>query len=481
MWSVLKKRISRLHALLTRSINGLVGHLLRSRWPEIALLGVVSIAYGFGVLNPDPTLVLPGREIQAHVGFMELFNHWLRGETSFPLWNPIPGHGRSLIADPFLFVFNPFMSVPVAALGVVSGPKVAVLLHLFIAGLGCWAIARVLDLGRPARLWCGLLYMMSGAFPAYLSAGQFQLALSLSWLPWSIAGLLWALRDPGAISVACAAAAQALFFFSGNLYHQFYGGITLLLIGLACIIDWQRRKLGMRRLRSFAGVALLSLGLIAVQLLPMATSISSMHNEGGYQREDRNFPGSQRPEHAILNYLVSDPWFYLDPTLDKIPYLQESYRFIGIAPFLLLLFLVPAYRQGHRREIAAFAASFAILVGWASLRYSPVRYLYDAAPFLYQLRFPGRALSVGALSLILLAGFGLNYLWGSTDQLRQSVQGHDLAGRSTAVLIAKALVVAGIVGGIYRAFEFNRELFFFGTDPATGGRSRRGVTARARP
>ncbi|MFQ5944549.1 MAG: hypothetical protein ACE5JF_13460 [Anaerolineales bacterium] len=117
-------------------------------------------------------MILPGSEFQAHVGFMELFNLWLSGGSEFPLWNPVAGYGRSLIADPFLFVFNPFISVPMAALGLINGSKVAVLLHLLIGGFGAWLLARVLGFGRPARLWCGLLYMMSGAFPAYLYAGQ---------------------------------------------------------------------------------------------------------------------------------------------------------------------------------------------------------------------------------------------------------------------------------------------------------------------
>lgn len=434
----------------------------RKEWAEVLLIVLVGGAYALDMLNLDPNLAQAGNEYQAHVGFMGLINQWLRGESGFPLWNPIAGYGRSLIADPFLFVFNPFVSGPMALLGIVNGTKVAVALNFLIAGLGMWILSRLLGFGRPARLWCSLLYMMAGAIPAHLTAGQIQLASSLGWLPWSIAAVIWAIRSRKLGAIVLAAIAQALFFFTGNLYHQVYAGFCVLIIGVVLIVDWKRAKIRTDAAQSFLLVAMFSVGLIAVQLLPMAAAQSSIRNSGGFVPGDDEFPGSQRPEYAILNYFVADPDFIRNPVLEKVPIIQEDYRYIGIAPFLLLLFLVPAARKDNRKEIIAIAACFAFLLAWASLKYSFVAQIYDLFPVLFQFRFPGRALSVGGLFIILLSGYGLDHLWRTLQSWRRArrVEG----ARSYAILrryaasVGAVLLIVALALGLRRVYLENRTL-----------------------
>ncbi|MFV2044804.1 MAG: YfhO family protein [Anaerolineales bacterium] len=434
----------------------------RKEWAEVLLIVLVGAAYALDMLNLDPNLAQAGNEYQAHVGFMGLFNQWLSGESEFPLWNPIAGYGRSLIADPFLFIFNPFVSGPMALLGIVNGTKVAVALNFLIAGLGMWILSRLLGFERPARLWSSLLYMMAGAIPSHLTAGQIQLASSLGWLPWSIATAIWAIRSRKFIAIVLAAFAQALFFFTGNLYYQLYAGFTLLIIGIVLIVDWKRARIRIDAAKSFLLVAMFSFGLIAVQFLPMVAAQSSIRNSGGFLPGDDEFPGSQRPEYAILNYFVADPDFLRDPVLEKVPIIQEDYRYVGIAPFLLLLFLVPSARKGNRREIIAIAASFAFLLAWASLKYSFVAQIYDLFPVLFQFRFPGRALSVGGLFLILLSGYGLDHLWRTLRSWRRARRGE--AARPYAMLrryaasMGAVLLVVGLILGLRRVYVENRNL-----------------------
>src|SRR4030066_2194009 len=117
-----------------------------------------------------------------------------------------------------------------AIFGVINGSKVVVLLNFFMAGLGMWFLGRELKFGQLTRLWCSLLYMMSGAFPAPLNAGHIQLAFALGWLPWSIAGMLWVINRSSLASVLLASLAQALFFFTCNLYYQIYAFFCLLIL-----------------------------------------------------------------------------------------------------------------------------------------------------------------------------------------------------------------------------------------------------------
>ena len=436
-------------------------------WLEVLLIAAVAVAYALPILDFDPRRAMPGNEYQAHIGLMILFNQWLRGGADFPLWNPIVGYGRSWIADPFLFVFNPFFSLPMAMLGVVNGTKVAAFLSFLSAGLGMWVLGRMLKFEAITRLWISLLYMLSGSLVSHLTIGQEQLAFALGWLPWSLVGLLWALKTHSWASVAGASAAQALFFFTGNFYYQLYGFTCLLVIVVFHLVESKPIRLNRRAARQVVLVGIISLGLVAIQFLPQLASRSSIQNFGGFALEDEAFYGSQTPANALLNFVISDREFVNSPILGKAPYIQESYRYIGLTPFIFLLWIVPAAQRGNRREIAAFAICFLLMLAWASIRYSFVKEIYRAIPILFQFRWPGRAMNVGVLYLILLSGYGLNELWlrlGSLQgRLTLNSEGDSpiLAfQRRTALL---ALVVGGAAFSVQNVYAAHHDLLYLDT------------------
>ncbi len=434
--------------------------------PRLELLAIVAVAavYAGPLLNFNPDRTLPGNEYGAHVGPMSLFIQWLAGETDFPLWNPVVGYGRSLIADPFLFVFNPFLSLPMAFWGVVNGSRVAVVLNFAIVGLGVWVLCWKLGFEWPARLWCSLLYLLSGALPAHLAAGQLQLTFALGWLPWSVAGFLWTIESRSWRALAAGSLVQALFFFTGNFYYQLYGLVCLLIIGAVYTIRLKPIRLDLGLTRRTLILGLVSLGLIAIQFLPQIASRSSIRNVGGYLPGETEFLGSQTPEHALINYLVSDRDFSESPLLDKAPYVQESYRYIGIAPMLLLLLLAPAFQRGRRREIVAFTACVLLMLAWASIGYSFIQEIYRAFPFLYQFRWPGRALSVGALFLIVLSGIGLDELWTRLRSLLSRPPIDVERGAALLAIRARAalpgLLIVGLALSLNGVFAANQALVY---------------------
>ncbi len=435
-----------------------------NKWIEIILIGFAALLYSFPLLNFQPGLGPSGNEYQIHTGVSILLKQWLAGETDFPLWNPIVGTGRSLIADPFLFLFNPFLSLPMVLMGVVNGSKVAIGLNFFIAGTGMWVLVNELKLGRVSRIWCSLLYMMSGAIPAHLTTGHLQLAFALGWLPWSIAAFLWVLHHSSFLAMTLAAIAQALFFFTGNLYYQVYTFFCLLLLSLFFAIEWKNLSLNKKAAVNIFLLGLVSLGLIAIQALPEIAMRKNIHNMGGYGQNETEFGGSQKPEYAFINYFVSDQEFYRNGTLNKAAFLQESYHFIGIAPILLLLFLVPAYQKGRRREILAFGACFLLMLAWAGLRYTFIKNIYHTFPMLYQFRWPGRALSVGALFLILLSGYSLDYLWNWLHSDLRSVKLPGFNGAAAVSLrpssVAQFLLLIGLGLSINHVYKTNKALIY---------------------
>lgn len=66
-------------------------------------------------------------------------------------------------------------------------------------------------------------------------------------------------------------------------------------------------------------------------------------------------------------------------------------------------------------QIIAFGLSFLFLLAWAGIKYTFVKELYQLFPFLNQFRWPGRALSVGGLFLILVSAYCLDFLFTSLD------------------------------------------------------------------
>ncbi|MBI3242982.1 MAG: hypothetical protein HYZ49_11880 [Chloroflexi bacterium] len=440
---------------------------------ELALIAFVAWLIARPLLNFDPARRLPGNEYQTHVGVIAPFIQALKNGTDFPLWNATAGTGRSLIADPFLFVFNPFLSLPMLIWGVINGSKVAVALNFGVAGLGAWVMARQLGFQAVTRLWCGLLYMLSGAIVSHLPVGQLQLSFALGWLPWSVASILWVGQSRSYTALVLAALAQAMFFFAGNLYYQLYGLASILIIVAINAVEWSATpSLNVRAGLRYLAAGLLALGLIALQLFPQLASRGAIRNDGGFG-SDVEVEGSQKPADALLNYIVSDHDFYVTSLLGKAPYIQESYRYVGVSPFLFALFLAPAFRRGRRKQIVAFGLCFLLMLAWADLNHSFVKEIYRALPLLFQFRWPGRALSVGGLFLIFLGAFGLDELLASLRSSQTLLSIFTAPGQQQFVIrlgpLLSSLVVVGAGLAVNDVYQAHKEMVSLSAESSPDG------------
>ncbi len=383
------------------------GLSLRTVALEWAILAVLVFAFCTAFLSFDDTRILPGNESDIVQSLDWTLVNGLKQFGQFPLWNPFLRTGIPYVADPFLHVYNPLATLPVLLLGVWDGFKVALFLSFLAAALGMWWMGVVLGLGRPSRIWMGLMYAFTGQAVARFFQGEYDFVLGFAWIPWALAFILLAMRTRRWLHVIGAVVALALLFFSGNVYYAFYMGFVGLLLAVVGVvgIDWAARRLCWRKnvLLIVVIIGLLALGLTAIQWLPMAAYWKSYTKVA-----DTQLLGSHSLHQIWLDY-VSQDQFRPDAIKTLPP--EEFYAYTGVWPFLLLAFAPLAVRSTNRRAIVFLGLLLLVSVLYIATRYMPWADIYASSEFWSQFRYQTRMLIYGAVALIALAGCGLDAIW----------------------------------------------------------------------
>src|SRR5579859_2253357 len=370
---------------------------------EWLLIGLAVTGFCAVFLKFGPGTILPGNESDVFQTTSWVLLNGLKAGT-FPLWNPYLRAGLPFAGDPMNYIYNPLASLPALLVGAMDGFKLSLLLSFMAAGWGMWYLGKVLGFSRPARLWAALLFAVSGPAVARFYQGQYLFVFGFAWIPWALAGILAALRTHRRRHVALAIGALALLFFSGNVYYAYYMLVLVGLLSPALVlsrrpywhIDW-------RRVRVLALIGVAALGLIAVQLLPLAGLWPRLSKATNLELTD-----SQTFKQVLLDYTSPDPG---RPDAVGALTREEFYAYIGWWPLMALALLPLAAWKRERRPIVVFGLMVVLVFAWIDVRDMPWRGLYVSIPFLYQFRYPTRMLVYGACALIVLAGLALDTLW----------------------------------------------------------------------
>ena len=121
-----------------------------------------------------------------HYPMAVLAAEWMRA-GSIPLWNPFQLCGQPFLASLIYGIFYPLnlfqllLPTPLAL-------EVTLILHLFAAGVFMYLYGRVIQLGRPAAVTAGAVYMLSGFLicQAVWSPPAFA---ATAWVPVAFIGL----------------------------------------------------------------------------------------------------------------------------------------------------------------------------------------------------------------------------------------------------------------------------------------------------
>jgi len=322
----------------------------------------------------------------------------------FPLWNPYLDTGHPFIADPMLHLYNPVVSLPVLLLGVWNGFKLALALSFILGALGMWWLGCGLGLGRWARLWLALMFAMAGQPVARFFQGQYLFIFGFAWIPWTFGSYIHALETGERSMSVLTAICFAMILFSGNAYYAFYTILALALFASTSSIKISRTtpilRIDIRKVRSSLWIALLMLGITAIQWLPLL-------QYRPYINKARDIVGSHTLWQIFLD-LTSKDTFRPD-AFRALPAREEYYAYIGWLPVLTTAFL-PCLPWKQDRRAAPFMAILAASLLWISLEYMPWKEAFAQTEFLAQFRHLLRILIYVIFSVLVLAALVLDNL-----------------------------------------------------------------------
>ncbi len=272
------------HWITPRRFAALLAILVCVSWPGI-LLGLQTFIYrDFGYY------VAPVAQY-----FRNCFWH-----GQMPLWNPL-----SYCGEPFLAQWNTQALYPPALFYLLLpfpwSLNVFCLLHLFVAGLGMFFLARDWTRSDFAAALAGVIFAFSG-----LTMGSLlwpSIISSLAWMPWVVRYVMRGWREGGR-ALVIAAIVGALQMLSGGVEVVLITWVFIGVLGVAEFISGTVPRLTMPV--RFAIIVLLISGLCAAQLLPFYDLLKHSQRQGNYFAADSPIPST-----GWANFVI--PLFGCDP------------------------------------------------------------------------------------------------------------------------------------------------------------------------
>ncbi len=416
-------------------------------WLELCLIGLWAMWVGREYLNLNPAL-WPGiglfsRTIDEFSSAIQPHFVWslLPRCGTCVLWNGSVNGGSPAFADVYGATLHPIVIVTTLLFGAINGAKITLIASFFLAGLAQWWLARVMHLGRIARLWSSAMAVVGGQLAGRMEIGIVTLVLSTASCALIIApGIDLALtgRRHAAILFGIS---LALALTSGQGYLQIGMLIGLLPAFAVFTFDrrWRTKPIG----KEFALAGLIAILLSAILWIP------TLHFWPNLVKDtDPTFSSAQPIQYAVMNLVVNDPEFYLDTSWGKlaVPHLYINY--IGWIPIALAIGAVVTTLRSNRRVLAFFLIAIALIYLAASA--TTLRLLSIVLPdVMAAVRYPSL---IAGLAAPLILGMAA---WGLDRWLQSSWLARMMRQRTTRIVLSIGMAVP-LVASIHSAYVFGQ-------------------------
>jgi hypothetical protein len=149
-------------------------------WIEIAEIGLIivwALWVGRGYLDFDESLWPRGNEFGLSTQSHFVWDEFKKCGTCV-FWNGLINGGAPAFVELHGAPLHPLVIFPTLFWGVINGSKITVIAALAMAGIAQWWLAKVLKVGRIARLWSALLVVAGGHLAGRMDFGLVPMTLS---------------------------------------------------------------------------------------------------------------------------------------------------------------------------------------------------------------------------------------------------------------------------------------------------------------
>ena len=362
----------------------------------------------------DGHLLFGGDFLAFYLGMRQFLFEELSTHHSIPFWNPyifggMPfwAHFESTIFYPLGFLF--WFVTPSKAYGY------TMFIHLLLAGLFMYLLARSLEFKRTGSFVAGAVFMCNGFVVALIYLGHLCPVQSYIWLPLVIYFLNKALAsNTPHFHASMAGAVWGVQILAGAPQDAFYAFIAAMVF-LICSVEKNPHvkpsKTYLKRFIIAAVLFLVGASLSSIQILP-AFELIQESVRSSFDSYEMTTMGSYPLEgvittvlpHFFGNYTANGFWVGNTPW--SVPH---QCLYVGILPLTLLLFI--SYRDSINRKVVVFAVTIAIFSFILALGHNtPFYKLAHLLPGFDRFRMPSKIIVLWVFSLALLAGRGIDDL-----------------------------------------------------------------------
>jgi hypothetical protein len=359
---------------------------------------------------------------------------WLAGRV--PLWDPYQHTGLPFLAESQVGALYPVSALFLSPFSPSLELSLFILLHLSLATLFTFMLARTLGMGKAAATLAGLAFGCGGFLMAQVT--NLNIMTGGVWLPLILLGLVETSKRRSRLAALLAGIPLALQILTAQPQVVFYTLVTLAgysvyrlaadfsqglalenqkgIEALAGQVgnDFHRLKPRLLQKIRYALQTLLLLSLTSVtglllaapQVLPTLElqQLSVRSEERGFDFLTKN----SLPPAMWLNLLLPSAFGNNVTGFEGGDPFQEDFIYIGFIPLLFVFF---SGGQRFRRDMPFFIL---LLIGGAGMAMGRFTPLYELViqhlPGFALFRIPARWLMVVNLALAILAGFGLETL-----------------------------------------------------------------------
>ncbi len=365
--------------------------------------------------------------------FRDFFARALR-EGQLPLWNAAINCGFPLFAEGQAGPLYPPNVILALLLPTWAALDWNIVLHLWLAGVGMYALVRAFGAVRPAALCAGLCYALSGYMVVRAMSPNFIDVCA--WLPllfWLVDRIL---KRGHFFYVLLFALVIGLQLLAGHPQAALYGAVAV--AGYWLYRSWVQGA-GWVAWLMLVGALVLGTGLAAVQLVPTAELVQLSNRGAGLSWA--SFVAMSLPPERLATLL----W----PNLfgnsahgtygsREIGFFIQLCAYVGVVPLLLAW---AALRERRDGQVGFFAALALVGLVLALGKYTAIFSFFYQIPGFSLFRIPTRSLLWFALGASVLCGLGL-------DQVLRRERPRPANGWLLAVVLGVASVGLLWVSGI---------------------------------